>query len=445
MNFRLYKPHYKALLHLGIPIMIGQLGMIVLSFADTLMIGHHSTEELAAASFVNNVFNLFIIFANGFSFGLTPVVGAQFGRNELHDIGRSLKNSLLTNMLLAILITAICFILYLNIHWLGQPVELISLIREYFLILTSSIIFILLFNAFKQFADGITDTKTSMYILLGGNLLNIIGNYVLIYGKLGFPEMGLNGAGYSTLFSRIIMVVAFILIFFFSRRYKIYREGFFRSCINKTDFLLLNKLGWPIALQAGMETASFTFSAVMVGWLGAIPLASHQIMITISNICFMMYYGMGSAVAVRISNFNGQHDIQNVQRTANAGFHLMLCIACCLGIPILLCRNHLGSLFTDNAEVATLVAQLIIPFIIYQLGDGLQITFANALRGIADVKPVMYIAFIAYFIISIPLGYFFGFVLHLNAVGIWMALPFGLTSAGIMYYLRFLKSTRKGL
>ena len=157
----------------------------------------------------------------------------------------------------------------------------------------------------------------------------------------------------------------------------------------------------------------------------------------------MMYYGMGSAVAVRISNFNGQHDIQNVQRTANAGFHLMLCIACCLGIPILLCRNHLGSLFTDNAEVVALVAQLIIPFIVYQLGDGLQITFANALRGIADVKPVMYIAFIAYFMISIPLGYFFGFVLHLNAVGIWMALPFGLTSAGIMYYLRFLKSTKK--
>lgn len=205
--------HYKALFTLGIPIVIGQIGVIILGFADTLMIGHHSTNELAAASFVNNMFTLAIIFATGFSYGLTPIVGSLFGRGETHVVGRMLKNSLFANTLLAVLLTLIMWILYLNIHRLGQPEELLPLMRPYFIVLLISLLFVLLFNGFKQFADGITDTRVSMWILLAGNVMNIIGNYILIYGKLGMPEMGLLGAGISTLASRIMMVVVFAVIF----------------------------------------------------------------------------------------------------------------------------------------------------------------------------------------------------------------------------------------
>ena len=270
--YSIYKEHYKALISLGLPIVIGQIGVIVLGFADTLMIGHHSTIELGAASFVNNVFNLVIIFSTGFSYGLTPIVGGLYGTHQYASAGQALRNSLLANLLVAFLLTIGMTVLYFNVGNLGQPEELIPLIKPYYLVLLASLVFVMLFNGFKQFTDGITDTKTAMWILLGGNVLNIIGNYILIYGKLGLPEMGLLGAGISTLFSRIMMVVVFIIVFMRSPRFLRFKLGFYRLGWSKAIFGRLNSLGWPIAFQMGMETASFSLSAVMIGWLGTIAL-----------------------------------------------------------------------------------------------------------------------------------------------------------------------------
>ncbi|MCM0273826.1 MATE family efflux transporter [Bacteroides fragilis] len=438
----IYKNHYKALFFLGLPIVIGQVGVIVLGFADTLMIGHHSTNELGAASFVNNMFTLAIIFSTGFSYGLTPIVGGFYGVRKFAAAGQALRCSLLANLLVGILLTGIMAILYLNVERLGQPEELLSLIKPYYLILLASLIFVLLFNGFKQFTDGITDTKTAMWILLGGNVLNIVGNYILINGKLGFPELGLLGAGISTLFSRIVMVLVFILVFLGSRRFLRYKLGFIRLGWSRALFRQLNALGWPVAFQMGMETASFSLSTVMVGWLGTIALASHQVMLTISQFTFMMFYGMGAAVAVRVSNFKGQNDIVNVRRTAYAGAHIILAMGIVLLSIVFFFRYQVGGWFTDNTEVSAMVVVLMVPFLAYQFGDGMQINFANALRGISDVKPMMLIAFIAYFIISLPAGYFFGFVMGWGLFGVWMAFPFGLSSAAIMLWLRFRYKTR---
>ena len=438
----IYKNHYKALFFLGLPIVIGQVGVIVLGFADTLMIGHHSTNELGAASFVNNMFTLAIIFSTGFSYGLTPIVGGFYGVRKFAAAGQALRCSLLANFLVGILLTGIMAILYLNVERLGQPEELLSLIKPYYLILLASLIFVLLFNGFKQFTDGITDTKTAMWILLGGNVLNIVGNYILINGKLGFPELGLLGAGISTLFSRIVMVLVFVLVFLGSRRFLRYKLGFIRLGWSRALFRQLNALGWPVAFQMGMETASFSLSTVMVGWLGTIALASHQVMLTISQFTFMMFYGMGAAVAVRVSNFKGQNDIVNVRRTAYAGAHIILAMGIVLLSIVFFFRYQVGGWFTDNTEVSAMVVVLMVPFLAYQFGDGMQINFANALRGISDVKPMMLIAFIAYFIISLPAGYFFGFVMGLGLFGVWMAFPFGLSSAAIMLWLRFRYKTR---
>ena len=438
----IYKNHYKALFFLGLPIVIGQVGVIVLGFADTLMIGHHSTNELGAASFVNNMFTLAIIFSTGFSYGLTPIVGGFYGVRKFAAAGQALRCSLLANLLVGILLTGIMAILYLNVERLGQPEELLSLIKPYYLILLASLIFVLLFNGFKQFTDGITDTKTAMWILLGGNVLNIVGNYILINGKLGFPELGLLGAGISTLFSRIVMVLVFVLVFFSSRRFLRYKLGFIRLGWSRALFRQLNALGWPVAFQMGMETASFSLSTVMVGWLGTIALASHQVMLTISQFTFMMFYGMGAAVAVRVSNFKGQNDIVNVRRTAYAGAHIILAMGIVLLSIVFFFRYQVGGWFTDNTEVSAMVVVLMVPFLAYQFGDGMQINFANALRGISDVKPMMLIAFIAYFIISLPGGYFFGFVMGWGLFGVWMAFPFGLSSAAIMLWLRFRYKTR---
>lgn len=437
-----YSEHYKELIKLGLPIVIGQLGVILVSFADTFMVGWHGTEELAAASFVNNIFNLAIIFATGFSYGLTPIVGKLFGEGKHKEAGEVLKNALLTNGAMSFAVIVVMGILYMNVHRLGQPTELLHLIRPYFVVLLLSLPFAMLFNAFKQFIDSITDTKTAMWIMLSGNVINIIGNYILIFGKCRFPELGLLGAGIATVLSRMAMLALAMMVFLRSKRYRTYMHGFFGGSITVANQKRLNKLGLPVAFQMGMETASFSLATIMIGWIGTTALAAHQIMCTIGQLGFMMYYGMAAAVAVKVSNYNGTGDVPNIRRSAKAGFSIIMVMAIFASLTVHMLRNNMGYLFTDNNEVALLVAQLAIPFIIFQFGDGLQCNFSNALRGIADVKPVMIYAFIAYFVISLPIGYLFAFTLNMGLTGIWLSFPFGLTSAGVMFYLRFMAKTK---
>lgn len=436
---------YIKLLKLVLPIMIGQFGVIVMSFADTMMVGRCGTAELGAAGFVNNLFNLVIVFSTGFSYGLTPVVGGLYGRNDSYGIGRTLKNSLVVNALASAVLIMIMAVLYLNIHRLGQPQELLHLIRPYYMVLLPSVAFVLLFNSFRQFSEGITDTLTPMYVMIGGNILNIVLNWFLIYGKAGLPQMGLLGAGVATLISRIIMFCTFLSVFLLTERYSVYRQGFDNGRLNMKDFSLLGKLGLPVGFQMGMETASFSLSTVMVGWLGTMALAAHQVMMTVGLLGFMIYYGMAAAVSVRISNYMGQGDCREVRKTAGAGFRIILVMAAFLSVVMLLLRHKIGYLFSDSPEVALAVSQIVIPFVIYQFGDGMQCNYSNALRGISDVKMVTVYAFIAYFVISLPSAYLFAFVFDLGLVGIWLSFPLGLTSAGLMFLLRFRKTLKKSL
>lgn len=440
-----YREHYKDLLKLGMPIVIGQLGIIFVSFADTFMVGWHGTEDLGAASFVNNIFNLAIIFATGFSYGLTPIIGSLFGEGRHKEAGAVLKNGLLANGTMSALVMGAMWILYLNVGNLGQPQELLPLIRPYYTILLLSLPFIMLFNALKQFIDGITDTKTSMWILLTGNIVNIAGNYILIFGKFGVPELGLLGAGIATLLSRMVMLSIALTVFLKTNRYRIYMQGFFGGKVTLAEQKRINRIGLPVALQMGMETASFSLATIMVGWLGTAALAAHQIMCTVGQLGYMIYYGMAAAVAVKVSNYNGSGDTPNIRRAASAGFKIILVMAVIASTTVYLIRNHIGHMFTDNEEVALLVAQLILPFMLYQFGDGLQCNYSNALRGIADVKPVMQYAFISYIIVLLPLGYIFAFVMDWGLTGIWLSFPFGLTLAGLLFYLRFRSKTKKGL
>ena len=443
MQLLSYRVHSSALLKLGAPIVVGQLGIIVLSLADTLMVGRYGTNELAAASFVNNMFNLVIMFATGFSYGLTPIVGRLFGRNELSVIGGCLKNGLFANLLMAMLLTLGMGVLYLNLHRLGQPEELLPLMRPYYLTLLISIVFVMLFNAFKQFADGITDTRIAMWMLLGGNLLNIVGNWLLIYGKCGFPEMGLLGAGVATLTSRIVMVASFALYFFCSSRYRVYREGFMLENVNRASLKEVNTLGLPIALQITLETASFSLTTVMVGWLGTLALAAHQVMLTVGQFGFMLYYGMAAAITVRVSNFHGAHDLMNLRRAVATGLRIILAMAVCVTILMLVFRWDIGMWFTNSQDVALMVASLVIPFCVYQFGDGLQCAFSNALRGISEVKQMVFISFVAYVLISLPAAYVLAFVCDMGLIGIWWSFPLGLTSAGILFRQNFRSKMRK--
>lgn len=432
-----YKSHYHSLIVLGFPIIVGQLGTIAQGFADTLMIGRHGSLELSAAGFVNGLFALAIIFGMGFSYGLTPVAGALFGKGEKKRVGGLLKSALLANLLLSFIVTAIMTVVYLNIDRMGQPVEIIGYIRPYFLILLVSLIPVQLFYTFKQFTDSINKTSIGMWIIIVSNLFNIAGNYVFIYGKLGFPELGLLGAGIATTLSRFLMVFIYLAVILFSPEYADYRRGFTQEKVNKIDFRQMNAMGWPLAFQMGTEAASFSLAAVMMGWIGSVALAAHQVLQTISQFCFLIYYGLGAAVAIRVSNFMGLRDWVNVRRNAYAGFHLMLIFGFLALVLILVFRAAIVGWFTTDEQIIRSVFVLMIPFACYQFGDVLQTTFANALRGTADVKMMMKYAFIAYICVSLPVSYFFGFILDWGGLGVWMGFPFGLTTAGALFFLRF--------
>ena len=420
-----YGRNYASLLKLALPIIIGQLGGIITGLADTIMVGQHSTDELAAASFVNNVLNAFIIFGTGYSFALTPLVGENLARNKRYVVSAWLKNGIVANMILSLILMAVLVVVYFNIERFGQPVELLPMIKPYFMISMISIIFVMLANAFRQFVEGITNPSVSMWILVTGNLLNIIGNYVLIYGKCGLPEMGLMGAGYSTMISRIFMFVMFILVFMFRPSYKVYRKGFMRMWVLPNRLMRVTKLGVPIAFQQGLEAATFSLTAIMVGWLGSTELAAHQVVISISTISFTTYLGLGSATAIRTSFYKGAGDWKQVRKTTVAGIHLGVIVSTLTCLALFIFKNEISFIFSDDPSVASIVILLLPILMLYQYVDGAQIVLANALRGLSDVKPIMWISFITNFLIAIPAGYLLGFPFGLGIRGIWLAYPIG--------------------
>lgn len=422
---RRYGSDYRNIITLAVPIIIGQLGGIITGLADTLMVGWHSTEELAASSFVNNVINAFIITGTGFSFGLTPLIGGELAQRRFRAVGRWLRNSLVANLITAALTVVILLGIYLNLGRMGQPEELLPLIRPYFAITMISILFLMGANAFRQFVEGISDPKVSMWILIAGNTLNIIGNYILIYGKCGMPELGLYGAGISTLVSRVIMLLLFVAVFALRRRYRPYRLGFFASRADSASWRRLNALGWPIGLQQGLEAGTFCLTAIMVGWLGSMSLAAHQIVITISTFSYTTFLGIGAAVAIRTGYFKGANDWAQVRKITTAGLHIGLATAIMVCIILWAVQGDISRIFTSDPDVTAIVISLFPILILYQLFDSSQIILANALRGLADVKVIMWVSLITNFLIAIPSGYLLGFPCGMGIRGVWMAYPIG--------------------
>ncbi len=431
-----YTTHIKSLLVLGIPIIIGQLGNIITGLADTIMVGQHSTAELAAASFVNNVINSFIILGTGFSFNLTPIIGEYWAKNNRLAIGEWLKNSLAANFTTTIAIVATLVLIYINLHLLRQPEELIPLIQPYFLVLLNSVIFVMLANSFRQFVESIMDASISMWILTIGNLLNIIGNYILIYGKLGMPELGLLGAGISTLISRIIMLGLFVIVFLKHSKYGEFRIGFINSKIKKEHWKRLNIIGWPIAFQQGIEAATFCITTIMIGWIGGLELAAHQVAIAISTISYTIYLGLGAAVAIRTSIYKGQQNWTNVKNVTMTGVLLAITASTTISTILWFSSNSVGLLFSDDKAVTDIVAILIPILVAYQFGDSIQIVLTNALRGLSDVTSIMWIAFIAYFVIALPSGYYIAFIQECGIAGVWLSYPIGFVCSVIFLGLR---------
>lgn len=434
-----YTQAYRTIARLAFPLLLGQLGNIAVGFADNIMVGHYSTDALASASFVNNFFNIAIFACVGFTYGLTPLIGAMYARGENGSIGRAVRVGLRVNTIFTLVVMALMGIIYFNLHRLGQPEHLLPLIRPYYLIVLAGMIPVTIFNVLAQWCFGRNDTRLPTWIILAANALNIAGNYVLIFGHFGAPALGLTGAGLSTLTARVVSMAAILWFFFGDRRGKPFLDGFFRDRRNMTAEV--TRTGFPVAMQMTFETASFSGSALMAGWIGAIPLAAFQIVVISGMFGFCLYYSIGAALAIPVSHAAGEGDCRTERRYAYAGYHMILLtmvMVCCLFI---FGGRHVMSIFTDDPAVIGAAVAVILPMALYQFGDATQIAFANALRGTSRVMPMLFIALVSYIFIGLPCTYLFAFPLGMGLFGIVLSFSVCLMIAAVAYLWFFLRAT----
>lgn len=443
--FRDYTACYKSILRLAFPLLLGQLGNIAVSFADNIMVGHYSTDALASASFVNNTFNVAIMAVLGFTYGLTPLIGAMYVRGDHDRIGRTVRLGLVVNAVFTLVVLALMTVFYFNLDKLGQPEHLLPIIRPYYLTVLSGIIFVSVFNVLSQWSFAIGRTGLPTWIVLSANALNVVGNYALIYGHWGAPELGLLGAGYSTLGARVLCAVVLALFFFRAPYARDYQYGFFHGRRQAGEVGKIITTGFPVSMQMTFETAAFSGAAIFAGWLGAISLAAFQIVVISGMFGFCIYYSLGAAMAIDVSHAAGKADNAGMRRYAWAGYHIMLvtmAMVCCL---FLFAGDVIMRAFTDDAEVIALAVTLLVPMALYQAGDATQITFANALRGTLKVMPMLYIAFVSYIVVGLPVTWAMAFPCGMGLYGIVLSFSVCLMLAAVLYFIFFLRATQRKL
>lgn len=437
-----YGNHFKRTLKLAYPVAIGQLGHVMLGVVDSMMVGRVGAESLAAASLVNGLVFLIVVFGLGMTLAITPLVAITRGKNDFEQCGVILRQGLLINFLVSLLLSIIIYIAADLVFFLNQTPVVARLAASYTKILSFSIVPFMLFQSYRQFIEGLQYTKPAMTITLIANGVNIFGNWIFIYGNLGFKAYGLDGAGFSTLLTRIFMAISMIYYVILSRKFKPYDPSLKFRSINPSIIKKLLNIGIPTGLQHMFEVGAFAFSAVMIGWLGSKPLAAHQIALSLASITFMFILGISAAGTIRVGHAVGRQDKVEARNSGLSAILMAAGIMAIFGSCFIIFRNLLPLLYIDDPEVISLASSLLVVAAIFQISDGVQATGLGVLRGITDVKVPMLISFVAYWILGFPIGYILGFIFKLGAVGIWIGLLTGLTVAATFFTLRFLLKTR---
>ena len=417
-KLRAWLPQYRENLSLALPVMLSQVGQVFVQLCDNAMVGHLGALSLAAVSFGGAVFVIFLFFGTGISMGLTPLVGEMYARRDYRTSARLFQNALVLNSAVGILLFIILQLLGQCLGLMGQSDEVVAEAAPYYNYLAWSIIPFMVFAAFKQFLEGVGNTITGMVVVLTANAINILFNYLLIYGHWGFPAMGAAGAGLATLISRICMPL-FVLIYFI-RVASLRRYFRFFSWVAQgwrmTRRLLA--VGLPISMQMVLEVSAFALTLIMMGWIGTVEQAAHQVVLSISNIVYMIM-------------------------AATASWHLGLVANGLTMTCFILFRHWLPLMFTSDEAVVAVAAQLFVMAAIYQIPDGLQTIALGVLRGMQDVRVTMNYAFVAYIIINLPVGYLCAFILGWGAPGLWVGFIVGLSVAAILFITRYRRAVRR--
>lgn len=443
MQIEKYKPHLREGFQLAYPVMLSQLGHVTMGVADNIMVGNLGAAHLAGAGLANVAFNFLLLFGIGVSYAITPLVATADGERNDGQIASILKHGLLINVLNSFVLIGIVSVGMNVLNHIHQPPEVVELATPYLSIITYSLIPILILQTFRQFTEGLSMTRIAMIIVIASNFVNIGLNYILIYGHFGFPALGLNGAGYATLISRILMAAAFAGFVYFAPRFAKYRLGFSIGNYSKKLISKMLHIGLPAGLQFIFEVAAFDFSLVMMGWLGTSALAAHQIAINLATISYMTTSGLAAAATIRVSNFLGKKDYVNLRQAAYALLGLAMVIMTAWAIVFIAGRDLLPHFYVTDENVIAIAGPLLIIAGLFQLSDGAQVVCIGALRGLQDVKVPSLLIFVSYWIIGLPLGYCFTFVFSWGAIGIWIGLLIGLTLTASAMFVRFYRLSNK--
>ncbi len=442
MNFKSYLPFYKRNLVVAIPVILSQIGLVVVQMADTMMVGRLGAIELASVSFASALINLGLFFATSSALGLTPLVGRNFSQGNTKKVTQLFQNAFTFNTLMGILIMILLLLAGQFLDYMGQTEEVVHLAKPYMQIIAISLVPVLVFLAFKQFLEGIGNTRIAMVITILSNIINVGLNYMLIYGKWGAPALGVNGAAYATLISRLFLPIAFLGVFFYQKNLRTYLQQFKREHFAVGTVKEISQVGLPIGFQVLAEQGAFSFTTIMVGWLGAVSLAGHQVAMNVSYLVFMILQGLGAATTIRVSHQLGMKAIGDMRKAAHASYHITTLTIILSTILIITFRHDIPRFFTQDPAVIAQSANLLIIAAIYLIPDGYQVVSLGALRGIADVKKPMIYSSMAYLGLNIPVGYICGFVLNLGTMGIWVGFVVGLTTVAICFMRRFEQRTR---
>lgn len=437
-----YKESYAALCRIGFPVLVTQLGIIVVSFADTMMVGIYGTDTLAAAAFVNSLFVIPTVMQIGFSQGITPLVGALYGRGDIRGAGRTLRGALHINVLVSVAFTAIMGAMYFFLDRFGQDADLLPIIRGYYLIMLFTLLPMSVFNSFQQTCNGITDTATPMWFILAANVMNVAGNWLLIFGHCGFPELGLAGAGVSTLFARLVTAAGLMAVFTRARRYRPYMEGYSARESLRDIRRTVWHTSYPVMIQTGIECIMWSVGAVVCGWFGKVKLAGYQVVNIIAQLGYMTFLSIGTATSVLVANHTGIGDIRGVRKSTVAGYHLCLALATLASLVFFFFGHGMIGLFTSDEAVIASGMSLILPLVVYQYMDATQLTYVNAIRGTAKVKPLLWISIIAYIVIGTPSLFILAVALHGESLGVYWSFNIALFSASVLalcFYRRIVR------
>ena len=434
---------FKATLVIAIPLIISNLTQIAYSLTDTAMIGVLGYKELAAASLVSNVIAIPMVIGMGLMMALTPLVAIASGQKNISKSSHLLYNgcglSILAGVILALIVHVIAYFL-IN---MGQDVVVATLAKTYLIIMGYSLIPMMVFIACKHFSDGLQFTKTSMVLSLISLPLNAFLCWIFIYGKLGVQPMGVNGAGLATLISRLILAIAMLIVVFKHRVYAQFRLNTTQNWyFTRSTFKEIFAIGIPSSLQFCMEAGAFSVSGIMVGWLGAVQQAAHQIALNCASATFMIALGFSLAGSIRVSNAYGRGSVQSIFLIGKSTAYTGLIYGVMAGLLLILLGRYLSDIFSTNKEVISLATSLLVFAAIFQVSDATQAIGVGLCRGVKDViRPTIYVA-IAYWIIGIPIGYLLAFHFNMGAAGVWIGLVLGLTISSILLNFRFFKNLK---